>query len=444
MNKYFEFCLVEVCNPNLTVRKDSCYASTIEMCRKAEQQLMGFMLYAVEQGGVAPKTAYQYARIVTVTTRKITGVDLEQRQFRDMALLHSRLKVLFPHKVRTRMPLVQQDYIRMWQALDGRNLSAKLFKAFTLTQFQAVCRFADLHDVRRDDITFEDGVIVITIKEHKTSHHVGGQVFDTKYITMPYPVDELAHNLSAGLAILNYLNSDPNYEDVPLHDQFLFRTHDGKQLKYKQQLARLRKVLETVGMDPLRYGLHSPRIGGATCALVSSGGNEFIVKQMGFWKGASVRRYARPTTALIAQIQRGMMQSASTTLCNSTTATTEKAAQPSVKQCEAQAQRNWGMDKTCHVESNQLRPVTLKKTKLQVGDRVKTDSRRFDVSDVDSDGEACPKWSEENGRYTYGAVLSTRSAKKSVNGKTVKVRYDDGDELWQCRDDLIAILSDDD
>ena len=86
----------------------------------------------------------------------------------------------------------------------------------------------------------------------------------------------------------------------------------------------------------------------------------------------------------------------------------------------------------------------MKETKLQVGDRVKTDSRRFDVSDVDSDGEACPKWSEENGRYTYGAVLSTRSAKKSVNGKTVKVRYDDGDELWQCRDDLIAILSDDD
>jgi integrase len=411
----------------------------MDMCRKAERQLMGFMLYAAEQGGVAPKTAYQYARIVTVTTRKITGVDLEQRQFRDMALLHSRLKVLFPHKVRTRLPRVQQDYIRMWQASDSRNQSAKLIKAFTLTQFQAVCRFADLHDVRRDDITFEDGVIVITIKEHKTSHHVGGQVFDTKYITMPYPVDELAHNLSAGLAILIYLNSDPNYEDVPLHDQFLFRTHDGKQLKYKQQLARLRQVLETVGMDPLRYGLHSPRIGGATCALVSSGGNEFIVKQMGFWKGASVRQYARPTTALIAQIQRGMMQSASTTLCNSTTATTEKVAQPSAKQCATQVQRDWGMAETV----GQSRTVTCKVTKLQAGDRVKTDSRRFDVSDVDSDGEACPKWSEENGRYTYGAVLCTRSAKKSVNGKTVKVRYDDGDELWQCRDDLIAILSDD-
>ena len=301
----------------------------------------GIYVVCGREGGVAPKTAYQYARTVTVTTRKITEVDLEQRQFRDLTLLHSRLKVLFPHKVRTRLPLVQQDYIRMWQALDSRNQSAKLFKAFTLTQFQAVCRFADLHEVRRDEIAFEEGVIVITIKEHKTSHHVGGQVFDTKYITMPSPVDELARNLSAGLAIVDYLKKDPHYEDVPLHDQFLFRTPDGKQLKYKHQLARLRQVLETVCMEPLKYGLHNPRIGGATCALVSSGGNEFIVTQMGFRKGASVRQYARPTTVLIAQIQRGMMQSASTTLCNSTTAATEPVPKPPAKQGDT-GTRDWG------------------------------------------------------------------------------------------------------
>ena len=52
-------------------------------------------------------------------------------------------------------------------------------------------------------------------------------------------------------------------------------------------------------MDPVKYGLHSARIGGATCALVSSGGNKLIVKQMGFLKGESVRKYARPTAASI-------------------------------------------------------------------------------------------------------------------------------------------------
>ena len=160
---------------------------------------------------------------------------------------------------------------------------------------------------------------------------------------------------------------------------------------------------------------------------------------MGFWKGASVRQYARATTALIAQIQRGMMQTASTTLCNSMTAATEAVTQPSAEQDVKQVSQDWGP-----VEAvSRSRTVTCKVPKLQAGDRVKTDSRRFDVSDVDSDREVCPKWSEENGRYTYGAVLCTRSAKKSDNGKTVKVRYDDGDELWQCRDDLIAILSDD-
>ena len=61
-------------------------------------------------------------------------------------------------------------------------------------------------------------MIVVIIKEHKTSHHVGGKVFDTKYITIPTQVDELARNLSAILAIVDYSKKDPNYEDVPLRD----------------------------------------------------------------------------------------------------------------------------------------------------------------------------------------------------------------------------------
>ena len=149
MSKYFGFCLVEGVGPDLTSRADSSYAGMVEMCRQAEQRMMGFMVYGVEVGGLAPKTAYQYAIIVIVATRKKTGVDLEMRQFKDLKLLHSRLKVMFPRTVRQRLPLVQQNYIEMWKVLDGREPSTKLFKAFTLTQFQAVCRFGDLIGVMR-------------------------------------------------------------------------------------------------------------------------------------------------------------------------------------------------------------------------------------------------------------------------------------------------------
>ena len=139
--------------------------------------------------------------------------------------------------------------------------------------------FSDLKDVRRSDISKRDGVIKITIREYKTSHHTGVQVFDTKYLTMPEKVSLLTFNLSAGLALEDYIRLDP-FESAsePLRDQFLFRTEDKKALDYDQQLRWLRKLLKATGKDPMLYGLHSPRIGGATCAMVSSGTNEFVVK----------------------------------------------------------------------------------------------------------------------------------------------------------------------
>ena len=316
MNKYFKYCLVEVCHPSMVEGAQFDYDGTMRMCRMVELRMMGFMYWATTEGGIKPKTAYQYARTVAVSERKQSGIDLEQREWKNLKLLYSRLQAKYPHKVRTRLPLVQQDYITMWRVLGRETRVSRMFKAFILTMFQAVCRFSDLKDVRRSDISKRDGVIKITIREHKTSHHTGGQVFDTKYLTMPEKVSKLTFNLSAGLALEDYIRLDP-FESAsePLRDQFLFRTEDKKALDYDQQLRWLRKLLKATGKDPMLYGLHSPRIGGATCAMMSSGGNEFVVKQMGFWKGKSVRLYARPTSELIVGIQRGMMQTASTTLC---------------------------------------------------------------------------------------------------------------------------------
>ncbi len=438
MNKYFGFCLVEACDTNLTNNGDNSYAGMMEMCKQAEQKMMGFMVYGVELGGLAPKTAYQYARIVIVATRKTTGVDLEMREFKDLKLLHSRLKVLFPRTVRQRLPLVQQDYIEMWKVLDSRDPATKLFKAFTLTQFQAVCRFGDLVRVMRSDVTVKADVIVIIIREHKTSHHVGGQVFDTKYVAMPAERTALTWNLSAGLALVDYLRGDPNKRSVPLCEQYLFRTPDGKQIQYKQQMRRLRSVLAQVGKDPKLYGLHSPRIGGATCALVSSGGNEFIVKQMGFWKGDSVRQYARPTTGMIVQIQNSMMQTSSTALCNSG---------------DASFVPRGDLDNTLPVPRRSKPPTpevqTITKTspaedpELCIGQRVKTRSERFDVCESDSDGETRPLYSEQTGPYVYGTVLNKHRPVKGVPG-TLRVRYDDGDEMWENRTDLVVTESDND
>ena len=288
-------------------REAESYGAVRNMCTEAQTKMMGFMLFAVETT-TTPKTAYKYARNVLLVSRKQTGVDLEGSGFKDLKNLHERLRVEYPHPPKDRRPLMQQDYKQMWAVLRPQAFSTKLFKALILVMFQAVSRFGDLKDVKRSDIVREGDLVTIKIDKHKTSHHMTGQVFDTKFITVPKKVNRTNKNLSAALALNEYLKEDPLDSSVtPLKNQYLFRTKDGKQLVYRQQLKALRSVLTQIGKDPMCYGMHSPRIGGATCAMVSSGGNEFIVKQMGFWKGKSVQLYSRPTVELICEIQQGMM-----------------------------------------------------------------------------------------------------------------------------------------
>lgn len=217
-----------------------------------------------------------------------------------------------------------------------------------------------------------------------------------------------------------------------------FRTQDGKQLQYKQQLRQLRRVLARVGKDPKLYGLHSPRIGGATCALVSCGGNEFIVKQMGFWKGDSVRQYARPTTGLITQIHRSMMQTSCTTLCNS-------GEVSSVARGNLDSSLRWSRQSTQATLKVQVPTMTgpEQDPELCIGQRVKTRAERFDVDDSDSDDDVRPLYSEQTGPYVYGTVLNKHRPVNGVPG-TLRVRYDDGDELWERRSELAVTESDND
>ena len=314
---FARFCLAQQISPDLIQREGNTFGHLMDMRHAAENKMMGFLLYVVEVEGNKVDTAYGYARAVLLATRKRTGVDPELfGTFKDLSLFRQRLKVMYPVRKHARLPLVQQDYLAMWAALDMTSVAAKRFKAFTLLQFQAVCRFADLQMVKRSDVEVRDGMLCISIRHHKTSHHACGQQFDSKYVALPHARDALSFGLSAALAVLDYLKVDPTCASVPDNNQFLFRYSDGTHLKYARQLHALRSVLRAAGRDPDKYGLHSPRIGGATCAMVDSGGNEFIIRQMGFWgpKGDSVRLYTRPTPELVSAIQRRMMARPSTRL----------------------------------------------------------------------------------------------------------------------------------
>ena len=109
--------------------------------------------------------------------------------------------------------------------------------------------------------------------------------------------------MSATVALDDYLRlHPPRRKTAPL-----FRSSRGSRWMYEDALASLRRLLLRAGMDHTAYGLHSPRIGGATCALLDSDSNELLVRTMGFWVGDSVQRYCRPTSRRILSIQRRMI-----------------------------------------------------------------------------------------------------------------------------------------
>jgi integrase len=297
---YMGFCLVEGTNPGDLV----------------EDQFMGFMLYMVECRGTVPRTGRQYVGDICAMLVKQGMTDPKIENMKALKALLQRLQAMYPHTPKKRLPLVQQDYVKMWDVMDTTSIQGARFKALILCMWQTVSRFDDLRNVKRSDVLQDgDQNFVLTIAKHKMSY--ASNRFTEKMVAWPdQPETMAAINLSAALALRKYLELDPTLPTQDSKAEYLFRNADGTPLEYKFMLNDLRRVLTAMGYNPMDYGLHSPRIGGGTCALNSSEGNEFVTKQMGFWAGDSVRLYCRPTRNLIVDIQRSMACVLNTTVFN--------------------------------------------------------------------------------------------------------------------------------
>ena len=279
--------------------------SIVQDPRLVESTLMGYTLFLVEVRGVQVRTALQYCADVRSLYRKRTGRVLGDTMA-DLRDLGRRLTVLYPTQPRTRRPLLQQDFARLWcHTLPGSVTHARL-KAMLLLCFQTVSRFSDIVRCDMSDVTRRPSHTVIRIRHHKTKSYTGNR-FTEKLLAPPTdPSTEHATVMSASLALDSYLHLHP--PPPRCHDAPLFRSDSGSRWSYDDALVSLRRLLLLAEMDPWAYGLHSPRIGGATCALLDADGNELLVRTMGFWLGDSIQRYCRPTARRILAIQQRMIE----------------------------------------------------------------------------------------------------------------------------------------
>ena len=295
MRSFSRYCLLDGVDVDLIVQDP----------RLVESTLMGYTCFLVEVRGVQVRTALQYCADVRSLYRKRTGRALGDTMA-DLRDLGRRLTALYPSTPRTRRPFLQQDFAVLWRHLTPGSVAHARLKAMLLLCFQTVSRFSDIVRCDMSDVSRLPSHTVIRIRHHKTKSYTGNR-FTEKLLASPAdPTAVHATVMSASLALDSYLHLHP----PPLHrqDAPLFRSANGSRWSYDDALVSLRRLLLQAGMNPQAYGLHSPRIGGATCALLDADGNELLVRTMGFWLGDSVQRYCRPTAKRILAIQRRMIE----------------------------------------------------------------------------------------------------------------------------------------
>lgn len=92
-----------------------------------------------------------------------------------------------------------------------------------------------------------------------------------------------------------------NESNTPADSTPLFALDDGSALSRPVLLKFVSQRLRLLGFDPLAYGGHSFRVGGATSAA-SAGLNDYEIKTLGRWSSDCYRRYIRTPISSILQL----------------------------------------------------------------------------------------------------------------------------------------------
>ena len=92
--------------------------------------------------------------------------------------------------------------------------------------------------------------------------------------------------------VTNMLRVDPTPAGKGTSTPLFRDPSTNKPLSYEFVLGWTRKLMVAIGEDPLHFGTHSYRIGGAT-ALFGAGANETIIRTMGRWSSDLHRLYVR-------------------------------------------------------------------------------------------------------------------------------------------------------
>ena len=153
--------------------------------------------------------------------------------------------------------------------------------------FTGFFRFDDISRVRRSDIAFHEGFIVIQVQKSKNDQlRRGNEVVFSELSSSACPVSLLKRYLDKFRIPPN--SRDLIFKPISKGKGFCKLVSPDKPISYSCIRDEFRRDLKNIGVDLSKFGLHSLRSGGATSAA-NNGVNDRIFQRHGRWKSAEAK-----------------------------------------------------------------------------------------------------------------------------------------------------------
>ena len=146
-------------------------------------------------------------------------------------------------------------------------------------------RFDDISRVRRSDISFHEGFMVIQVQKSKNDQlRKGNEVVISELSSSACPVSLLKR-------YLDKFRIPPNSRDLifkPISKGFCKLVSPDKPISYNCIRDGFQRDLKNIGADPSKFSLYYLRSGGVTSAA-NNGINDRIFQRHGRWKSAKAK-----------------------------------------------------------------------------------------------------------------------------------------------------------
>ena len=153
--------------------------------------------------------------------------------------------------------------------------------------FAGFFRFDDVSRIRRSDISFKEGFMVIKILKSKNDQlRKGDEVVVPQLSSAACPVELLRRYLA--MFKIPPDSKDLIFKPISRGKGCCKLVAPDKPISYSTIKGALRRDLLSLGVEPSKFGLHSLRSGGATMAA-NNGVNDRIFQRHGRWKSAQAK-----------------------------------------------------------------------------------------------------------------------------------------------------------